>query len=238
MRESEPELEVNRRRPAQHPLPSLETAERRGDTTAGLRLRHQQATTVANNASLEQIRAVLRALVQNKQDMSAHDQARLLEVSETENDREVLLEICEDEGISVLPPDAVRASDIFRQVDADGSGGISFEEFSVWWSERQLATQGALNDDTMAEMFRVWDECDADDSGELDPDEFDMVLRKVAESEWQRAVDPVSNRPYFYHRTTKETRWVETNSAVQVADFLKRQGIELETEAFELYGST
>ena len=126
------------------------------------------------------------------------------------------------------------AGDIFRQVDADGSGGISFEEFSVWWSERQLATQGALNDDTMEEMFRVWDECDADDSGELDSDEFDMVLRKVAASEWQRAVDPASNRPYFYHRTTKETRWVETNSAVQVADFLKRQGIELETEAFEL----
>ena len=40
-----------------------------------------------------------------------------------------------------------------------------------------------------------------------------------------------SFQPTDYH---KETRWVETNSAAQVADFLKRQGIELETEAFEL----
>ena len=104
----------------------------------------------------------------------------------------------------------------------------------MWWSERQLATQGALNEDTMVEMRRVWDECDEDGNGQLDLDEFGAVFKKVAESEWRRAVDPSSGNPYLYHKVTKETRWVETNSAAQVADFLKRQGIELETETFQL----
>ena len=199
-----------------------------------LERRPQQATTVANNASLEQIRAILRALVQNKQGLSANDQAAQLEVVETVNDRDVLLEVCVDEGINVLPPDVVVAAEIFQQVDADRSGKISFEEFSVWWSERQLATQGALNEDTMVEMRRVWDECDEDGNGQLDLDEFGAVLNKVAESEWRRAVDASSGRPYLYHKVTKETRWVETNSAAQVSEFLKRQGIDLEKKAFAL----
>ena len=80
----------------------------------------------------------------------------------------------------------------------------------------------------MDEIYRVWDECDEDDNGELDPHEFDLVLTKVAESEWERAVDPKSQRPYFYHKTTKETRWVAVDSAQQVADFLRRQGIEMD----------
>ena len=177
-----------------------------------LERRPQQATTVANNASLEQIRAILRALVQNKQGLSANDQAAQLEVVETENDRDVLLEVCADEGINVLPPDVVAAAEIFQQVDADCNGKISFEEFSVWWSERQLATQGALNEDTMVQMRRVWDECDEDGNGQLDLDEFGAVFKKVAESEWRRAVDPSSGNPYLYHKVTKETRWVERDA--------------------------
>ena len=234
--EPEPEPEVNRvsRRRAHRPLPSLEGVEGRVNTAAKLRPRRRQATTVANNASLEQIRAILRALVQNKQGLSANDQAAQLEVVETENDRDILLEVCVDEGINVLPPDVVVAAEIFQQVDADRSGKISFEEFSVWWSERQLATQGALNEDTMVEMRRVWDECDEDGNGQLDLDEFVAVLNKVAESEWRRAVDASSGRPYLYHKVTKETRWVETDSAAQVTEFLKRQGIDLEKKAFAL----
>merc|ERR1712224_352452 len=64
-------------------------------------------------------------------------------------------------------------------VDTDGSGGISFEEFSGWWSERQLATQGTLNKETMAEVNRIWAESDRDGSGDLDADEFGAVLAKV-----------------------------------------------------------
>ena len=234
--EPEPEPEVNRvsRRRAHRPLPSLEGVEGRVNTAAGLRPRRRQATTVANNASLEQIRAILRALVQNKQGLSANDQAAQLDVVETVNDRDVLLEVCADEGINVLPPDVVAAAEIFQQVDANRSGKISFQEFRVWWSERQLATQGAVNEDTMVEMRRVWDECDEDGNGQLDLDQFGAVLDEVAESEWCRAVDPSSGRPYFYHKVTKETRWVEANSAAQVAEFLKRQGIDLEKKAFAL----
>ena len=83
-------------------------------------------------------------------------------------------------------------------------------------------------------MRRVWDECDEDGNGQLDLDEFGAVLNKVAESEWRRAVDASSGRPYLYHKVTKETRWVETDSAAQVTEFLKRQGIDLEKKAFAL----
>ena len=47
-------------------------------------------------------------------------------------------------------------------------------------------------------MRRVWDECDEYGNGQLDLDEFGAVFNEVAESEWRRAVDSSSGRPYFY----------------------------------------
>ena len=209
------------------PLPSLDVQRHQNMQSA-------QIMTISNTASLEEIREILCAVVANKQNISASTRAELLNVLHTESDREVLVGICSDEGIDTVPPDAVSAEDIFQLVDTDGSGAISFEEFSAWWSERQLATQGTLNEETMAEVSRIWAESDLDGSGGLDPDEFASVLAKVAESEWRRAVDPVTNRPYFYHKTIKESRWIDRNSSAQVAEFLKRQGIKIEKETFEL----
>ena len=181
---------------------------------------------VPDDASLEVIRDALNKVAQNQQEPTAR--AELEAAIATETERNGLLKLCARIGVGVVPLDAIVVAEIFAQVDTDDSGTISFEQFAAWWLERQLATQGTLDEKTMDEMYRVWDECDEDDNGELDPHEFDLVLTKVAESEWERAVDPKSQRPYFYHKTTKETRWVAVDSAQQVADFLRRQGIEMD----------
>ena len=107
----------------------------------------------------------------------------------------------------------------------DGSGQISFHEFSVWWTERQLVTQGHINADVMAEMRRVWQDCDTSGDSLLNPLEFEEVLSRVSESEWLRAVDPSSGRPYFYNNKTKATCWEEPDTASRVKAFLEGQGI-------------
>ena len=84
--------------------------------------------------------------------------------------------------------------EVFQQVDTDGSGEISFSEFSTWWSERQLATQGALDESTLAEIQRVWADADSNGDGSLSAEEFDLVVDKVSASEWQPTVDPSSGR--------------------------------------------
>lgn len=52
-----------------------------------------------------------------------------------ETDRNVLLEICADEGIATMSEADILAQekpaqDVFKQVDTDGSGEISFAEFT------------------------------------------------------------------------------------------------------------
>eukprot|EP01045_Picozoa_sp_COSAG04_P044981 COSAG04_NODE_15534_length_529_cov_0.679070_1_plen_61_part_01 len=61
-------------------------------------------------------------------------------------------------------------------MDADGNGVISFDEFASWWSRRQLATAGSLDDTVMSSMERQWAELDVDGSGDLDCDEVEAVL--------------------------------------------------------------
>jgi hypothetical protein len=178
-----------------------------------------------------------------------------LEIIEDENDRDSLLEICDDEGINVdaaldalsrdrdgaprpgaAQPGAPHASDIdtsstriFDQVDLDGSGAISFDEFAQWWSRRQLTTHGSLNDDAMKKLQRAWGEADADRSGELDRIEFSQVLQNVAsqwqEAQWQEAHDPITGRAYFYNTSTRETKWVQPDSDTVVEQFLKVHGV-------------
>eukprot|EP01048_Picozoa_sp_COSAG05_P035489 COSAG05_NODE_15453_length_369_cov_0.766667_1_plen_68_part_10 len=64
----------------------------------------------------------------------------------------------------------------------DGSGQISFHEFSVWWTERQLVTH--INTEVMAELRRMWQDCDTSDDLLLNPLEFEKVLSRVSELEW------------------------------------------------------
>ena len=101
-------------------------------------------------------------------------------------------------------------------VDTDDSGQISRQEFAHWWSETQLATTGSIDSNMLAEMQEIWDQADADGSGELDKREFETVLAKLASSAWKRVRDEATGRTYFYHTKTKETRWVLSDSASRV----------------------
>ena len=230
-----PRLPASRR-----PLPLADTVAARQPQRSLPSLPQQQEVPMIarSNDSLEQIRGVLRAVALSKSELDADARAVLLDVIETEDDLEKLLVICADEGVHVIPPDALLAQDLFRQVDTNSSGTIAFDEFSAWWLKRQVVAQGQLDEAAMAQIKTTWGECDLDGSGELNVVEFGMVLSKVADSEWRRAVDPETNRSYFYNSTTRETRWVETNSTARVAEFLKRQGFEIvredEEAAFEL----
>lgn len=77
---------------------------------------------------------------------------------------------------------------VFRQVDLDGSGSISFKEFSTWWAERQLATTGAPPDGALVESVRrQWQQHDLDADGQLDHQEFATVLADVAFGDWRSA---------------------------------------------------
>ena len=57
---------------------------------------------------------------------------------------------------------------LFEQVDRDGSGLISFDEFVDWWAQRQLSTGHALDKILAEKIQKQWNELDRDGSGYLD----------------------------------------------------------------------
>ena len=86
-------------------------------------------------------------------------------------------------SVNVLGPDAV-----FKQVDTDGSGTISFPEFIAWWTERHLATTGVSPDEALlATVRQQWQAHDLDADGQLDAQEFATVLADVAFGDWRFA---------------------------------------------------
>ena len=64
--------------------------------------------------------------------------------------------------------------------DANGDGVLSFEEFASWWSRRELATAGSLDDSVMSSMEQQWADLDA--SWVLNCDTY------VASGEWSDGV--------------------------------------------------
>jgi hypothetical protein len=137
-----------------------------------------------------------------------------------------------DGEMSIMPAlqrgnesDALSPQEVFERVDRDGSGLICFDEFSQWWTQRQLATTGTLDEAALAGIQPAWQDAGVDGSGELDRDEFTSVIHLMAKSEWQEAFDAASGRPYYYHRATKETRWAQPDADMQVHAFLRQHGI-------------
>jgi hypothetical protein len=116
---------------------------------------------------------------------------------------------------------------IFRSVDVDGSGSISFGELARWWGRRQMAITKTLDEDTLRELKSLWDQADADGSGELDHGEFEVVMERLARSDWVETSDPQTGRTYFYNRKTKETRWEEPETQEMVDKFLVEQSIQI-----------
>eukprot|EP01051_Picozoa_sp_SAG22_P009444 SAG22_NODE_789_length_7224_cov_2.663953_9_plen_94_part_00 len=83
------------------------------------------------------------------------------------------------------------ATQIFRLVDRDGDGSISFGEFSQWYSERYVATTGAEPDEKMMESIRLqWQQHDQNANGQLDPREFSSMLADLAFADWRSAPPP------------------------------------------------
>eukprot|EP01043_Picozoa_sp_COSAG02_P051075 COSAG02_NODE_5331_length_4431_cov_4.370729_2_plen_377_part_00 len=109
---------------------------------------------------------------------------------------------------------------LFNRVDKDGSGLISFDEFIEWWSRKQLATGGTLDNSLIATIHEQWAELDMDGSGDLNQAEFDVLMSELAKSEWREAVDEARGKVYFYNTRTKETRWHEPDSDSIVTEFM------------------
>ena len=72
-------------------------------------------------------------------------------------------------GTSKTPPQhsespVCTVEELFRAVDVDGSGDISFEELAKFWTGRQHAL-GKHDDATIAQMRSIFDDLDEDGSG-------------------------------------------------------------------------
>ena len=130
-----------------------------------------------------------------------------------------------------------QAEALFRMVDTDGSGQISYNEFASWWSRRQLATLGALDEGTMEDAKKLWVELDADGSGDLDPEEFSKLMAKLATSDWKEAYDQGRGKPYYYNKKTKETRWHEPDAEGAVTAFMSSSGIEVQPRPKAAFGA-
>ena len=75
-------------------------------------------------------------------------------------------------------------------IDADGSGEISYEEFSKFWSSEKRFAGLQLDDDQhqivkqIGDYFRYFDK---DKSGDLDASEFQQMYQHMIESGSQRS---------------------------------------------------
>ena len=66
-----------------------------------------------------------------------------------------------------------------------------------------------LNEGMLKKMKNIWNEADEDGSGELDPEEFDVILTRMAQSShWTEAYDEGRKMHYFYNTETGKTRWL------------------------------
>jgi len=109
--------------------------------------------------------------------------------------------------------------EIFDEVDADGSGEISIDEVSSWWTkhggdERLLPK--------LEEAFGIVEYRDGVAGVSLS--EFEEVVLVVAMDDWELAKDPATGRQYYVNRITRESSWKEPNKAC-VGAFLAAAGI-------------
>eukprot|EP01043_Picozoa_sp_COSAG02_P021493 COSAG02_NODE_1093_length_14617_cov_13.078661_2_plen_471_part_00 len=125
---------------------------------------------------------------------------------------------------------------IFKIVDKDGSGTISFSEFAAWLTRRQMATQGFIMPGKLKEWQVSWSKFDTDRSHTLSPEEFKKVMEDIADKDWGEVVDPQTKRHYYYHRHTRETRWVKPSQHMEIDDFLVHNGVKEQSDVGQQRG--
>ena len=69
---------------------------------------------------------------------------------------------------------------MFREVDLDGNGWVTFPEFSQWWCERQQASKGKLDAALIEQIRTTWKQHDRDGNDRLDEAEFASVISALA----------------------------------------------------------
>jgi hypothetical protein len=110
-------------------------------------------------------------------------------------------------------------TEIFDEIDENGSGEIDFEEFADWW-ERNGGSQVSL---AMAQdAFRLIEMRDGIPG--LGFDELKEVMVALASDDWEEAFDQATGRKYFIDPHSKATTWLVPGVEI-VGPFLTRVGI-------------
>ena len=123
---------------------------------------------------------------------------------------------------------------LFEQVDRDGSGLISFDEFVDWWAQRQLSTGHTLDKILAEKIQKQWNELDRDGSGDLDKNEFESLMAELSTSEWKEAFDHKKQKAYYYNTRTKETCWRQPDAQAAIAGFMATNGLDAPTKPLGL----
>ena len=110
-------------------------------------------------------------------------------------------------------------TEIFDEIDENGSGEIDFDEFADWW-ERNGGSQVSL---AMAQEAFCLIEM-RDGTPGLGFDELKEVMVALASDDWEEAFDQATGRKYFIDPHSKATTWLVPGVEI-VGPFLERTGI-------------
>ena len=89
---------------------------------------------------------------------------------------------------------------LFKAIDIDGSGGISFQEFERWWNARCRAMGNGKADAILRDARELFSSLGKDGNDLLDEMEFGAVMETLASSVWMEAVDPSSGQIYHINK--------------------------------------
>ena len=127
------------------------------------------------------------------------------------------------QSVSVTP--TVR--EIFDEIDADGSGVISFEELMRWWMQHADRGNDARLLPKLEEAYSILEYRDG--VAGLSLSEFEEMIFVVAIDDWELTKDTATGREYYVNRITRESSWTQPNKGC-IAAFLKVAGV-LRTQA-------
>ena len=158
--------------PLEHAI-SSEAAVRKQLQQLQRAVRQKRRDSVFAEREKEQRRqaAALRAEL-NQQDL--HDALVGVDAADDDAARR-FAELCNARLCEAFPPDKRSWIRLFRRVDTDGSGLISFEEFAGLVRDELGLSEGALE---APQLKRIWLALDADHSGRVTAGEFGRFMKR------------------------------------------------------------